>query len=615
MGFSPTHRDVDRKRYRRGFQMSAGARVTRLTTITPSRNKQEAARARVRVSGSCREAGAVCHEAGRRAILVAGGYGSLRMRPSSIRVFAAVLAAALLIACRATAAPSSPPDKPRGARGDGVTDDRVALQAAIDRAASGSGDVRLPAGTFVISSAGTQPYGLKIPRGTRLHGAGRDKTVLRQAPGTPASVSLLSVTGNDIVIEDLTLDGDKREQTADEHRHGLFASGTDRLVVRRVTARSFTGDGFYLYQDTNHSTFSDVIATANDRNGITLGGAMDGTLLEHSKFIGNKGQQVDSEPGGTNVVANTKVADCDLDGAGVSNEYVLTCSGTAAKTPGHGWSVTGNRINGGIFVVWAEHVVISDNVGVNPTPKSAVTVYRSSADVTITGNKLKQTAAGSVGISVIGTAASGPQRVVISNNQIETTGDKSAGLQAAGAQSVVITDNVLRGAGRAARGNAGILLRATNPAVDFESAVIKGNRISNFGARGITVMGNGSARLLSVDITDNTFEDDSAVPSMTEGISLDDGTGAARQISVIGNKYLGGVTTEMTNYPANVPVLVSGVRGAGGRYDIVGSPEGTLAETAGAVVVRRDRGPGPKFYIKRSGKASKTGWISSATPP
>jgi hypothetical protein len=184
-----------------------------------------------------------------------------------------------------------------------------------------------------------------------------------------------------------------------------------------------------------------------------------------------------------------------------------------------------------------------------------------------------------------------------------------------GAQTVEISNNVLRGPGRASRGAAGIVLRATNPAVDFERAIASGNRIVNFGARGLAIMGNGAARLLAVEITGNTFDDNSAVPTMTEGISLDDGTGAARQISVIGNKYLGGVKTEITNYPANVPVLVGGVRGAGGRYEIMGSPEGTVSESAGAVAVRRDAGPGPKYFIKRSGADLKTGWIASPTDP
>jgi hypothetical protein len=244
-----------------------------------------------------------------------------------------------------------------------------------------------------------------------------------------------------------------------------------------------------------------------------------------------------------------------------------------------------------------------------------VTVYRSSSDVAITGNRFKQTAPGTAGISVVGTAASGPQRVVISNNQIEIAHETGIAIQASGAKTVTITDNVLRGAGRPARGYAGIVLRATNPAVDFESAVIRGNQLSNFGARGVSILGNGAARLQSVEITGNTFDDDSAAPAMTEAISLDDGTGAARQITVIGNRLRGGVATEMTNYPANVPVLVGGVRGAGGRYEIAGSPDGVIAETAGAVVVvRRDRGA-PTYYVKRSGAGAKTGWVASPKPP
>ncbi|HEU4731759.1 MAG TPA: right-handed parallel beta-helix repeat-containing protein [Kofleriaceae bacterium] len=532
---------------------------------------------------------------------------------------ACVCAAVLAIAGASHAAPNEPPvrppARPPGVRGDGVTDDRAALQAAIDRAAASSGELVLPAGTYLIAAADHQAFGLKIPRGVRLRGADRERTVLQQAPGTLPSVRLLMLTGEGIQIENLTLDGNKRKQTVNEHRHGIFAQNTDHLVVKHVTSRNFTGDGFYLYDGANRSTFDDVLATGNDRNGLTLGGSIDGTLITHSKFVANKGQQLDSEPGGEHVVSNTKVVDNDLDGAGVSGEYVLTCSGTAARTPGHGWTVTGNRIHGGVFVVWAEHVTISDNTFVNPTTKSAVNVYRSSSDVTITGNKITQTAPGTAGITVLGTAASGPQRVLVSKNHIETTRENSYGVQASGAQSVVIADNVLRGAGRPAVGYAGILLRATNPTVDFESAVVRGNRISNFGARAINIMGNRQARLQSVEITGNTFEDDSPVPSMTEGISLDDGTGAARQISVIGNKFVGGVRTEMTNYPANVPVLVGGVRGRGGRYEIAGSPEGNLAETDGAVVIRRDRGAGARYFVKRSGAGAKTGWVPSTTAP
>jgi hypothetical protein len=536
--------------------------------------------------------------------------------------------AALVTAAPAIAAPparnNAPPariatEAPSGARGDGATDDRAAIQAAIDRAAAhGGGVVALPAGKFAISRADGQPYGLRVPGGVQLRGAGQDRTMLLQLPGTPESVRLVFATGADIAIEDLTLDGGKRGQTPNEHRHGVFALDTDRLIVRRVTAQNFTGDGFYLYKGANRSTFTRVLATGNDRNGLTLGGAADGTVIEHSKFIANKAQQVDSEPGGSDVVSNTRLVDNDLDTGGASEQYVLTCSGTSAATPGRGWTVTGNRIHGGIFVVWADRVVIADNTGTNPTRKPSVSVYRSSSDVTIRRNRFTVTAAGVAGIAVIGTQASGPRRVVITGNTIETTSPTGLGIQATGAETVTITDNTLRGAGRRSPGNAGIILRAANPAVDFESAIVRGNRISNFGERGIAVMGNGAARLRSLEIVGNQFSDETSSPSMTEAISLDDGTGAARQISVIGNQLTRGVRTTMTNLPANVPVLVSGTRGAGGRYELSGSPEGTLAETPGAIVIHRPAGAAgaagaaaATTYVKRTGKDAKTGWVAA----
>lgn len=480
-------------------------------------------------------------------------------------------AALLVCACR-TSTPSSATGGARqpasagaisvrdfGAKGDGVTDDRAAIQAAIHASAAGRGEVYLPAGTYVISGVPAGYWGLDVPGGVHLRGAGQAHTVLAQAPGTNASVRLVRVSGDDIVLEDLMLDGNKHAQTRNEHRHGIFATHTNHLIVRRVTARNFTGDGFYLYNGANGSVFVDVLATANDRNGLTLGGNVDGTALLASKFAGNRAQQVDSEPGGTSVVSRTTISGCELDVAGASNDYALTVSGTPS-TRGSGWIIIGNKIHGGIFVVWSERVLIAGNVGTNPTTKPSVTVYRTSADVTILGNRfeLTQTRVRSLaGVLVQGTGTgSAPERVLVLGNAIALGYEQSFGVRAEGAISVAVIGNALRGAGRSAPGYAGIYLRATNEAEDFRRAVVSGNTVRNFGSRGISVVGNGTARLLSVEIRNNTFDDDSRVPSMTTGISLDDGTGAARQISVTGNRCLRGVTRPMINYPADNQVMV-----------------------------------------------------------
>ncbi len=503
-----------------------------------------------------------------------------------------------------------------GATGNGVTDDRVAVQSAINAcSASGDREVYFPAGTYSLSRAGSAYYCLNVPSGMRLRGAGQAATVLAQAAGLAGSVRLLYVSGDDDRIEDLTLDGNKANQSADEHRAGIFATATNRLLVQHVTARNFTGDGFYLYTGANQSTFFDVLATGNTRDGLVFGASVDGAQVVSSRFIGNGAQQIDSEPGAGSTVRNISITGSTLDGAGVSNDYVLTCSGTGSASRGSGWNVVGNTLNGGVFVVWTDHVVIASNVGVNPTTKACFTAYRASSDVTIEGNtcQMTQTTVNSLaGVLISGTGAGNmPDRIIVAHNNIKMDYPQSFGVRAEGARSVEIVGNVLRGGGRAsATFYAGIHVRATIEAEDFRSAVLQGNIISNFGARGIGISGNGAARLLALDVSGNTFDDDQATPSMLTGISLDDGTGAAKEITMIGNQCLGGVATPVASYPAQAVVLIGGTRGAHAIYSVVGTPEGQVSAPVGALAIRRDGGSGTTLYAKESGGNSSTGWVA-----
>ncbi|HEX4417970.1 MAG TPA: glycosyl hydrolase family 28-related protein, partial [Kofleriaceae bacterium] len=451
--------------------------------------------------------------------------------------------------------------KDHGAKGDGATDDREAIQAAIGAvAAAGGGEVYLPPGTYVVSGARHAFWALDVPGGVHLRGAGQDKTTLQQAPGAGPSVRLLHLSGAHITLEDLALDGNKAAQTKNPQRHGIFTVHTEHLIVRRVAAHDFTGDGFYLYDGAADSQFIDVVATGNDRNGLTLGGNVDGTTLFHSKFAGNRAQQVDSEPGGTSIVSHTLIAGCEIDVAGASNDYALTVSGTE-HTKGHDWTIVGNRIHGGIFVVWAERVLIAGNTGTNPTTKASVSVYRTSNDVVIAGNRFEMTQTrvrSLAGVLVQGTGTgSAPDRVFVLGNELTLDYEQSFGIRAEGAISVTLRGNTLRGPGRSAPGYAGIYVRATNQAEDFRSASVVGNTVRNFGARGVSLVGTGTAKLLSVEIRDNTFDDDAPVPAMTSGISLDDGTGAARQVRVTGNRFLHGVTAPLINYPADRQAVTS----------------------------------------------------------
>jgi hypothetical protein len=470
---------------------------------------------------------------------------------------------AAMLVCAASAAGAAPPAAISvarfGARADGKTDDRPAIQAAIEAAAKAGGEVYLPPGTYLVAS-NTDGYGsLDVPGGVHLRGAGQARTVLRQAPGAPPSQRLLRLSGDAITVEDLTLDGNKRAQSKDEQRHGIFATQTRKLVIRRVTARDFTGDGFYLFTGATDSTLTSVVATANDRNGLTLGGRVDGVAITDSKFVANRAQQVDSEPGGDAIVQRVTISRCELSGGAASGDFALTVSGTSPKARGADWTIANNRIDGGIFVVWAERVTIADNTGTNPTDKPSVTVYRTSSDVAIRRNRFELTGTRAkelAGVLVQGTGTgSAPDRVVIAENQIGLRAERGYGIKVEGALGVEITDNTLRGAGRPAPGSSGIYLRATNQAEDFRAAIVRGNTVRSFGASAISLHGNGQARLGSVEITDNTFDDDERAPAMTAGVSLDDGSGVARKITLRGNRSLRGVTRPTINHPANRAVI------------------------------------------------------------
>jgi hypothetical protein len=77
----------------------------------------------------------------------------------------------LTVAAKPAAARRVVDAREAGAKGDGFTDDTVALEAALKQAAPG-GTLRLPAGTYLLSRT------LKIPEDVVLQGASREQTVL-----------------------------------------------------------------------------------------------------------------------------------------------------------------------------------------------------------------------------------------------------------------------------------------------------------------------------------------------------------------------------------------------------------------------------------------------------
>lgn len=418
------------------------------------------------------------------------------------------------------------------------TDSRVEIQALLDATPAG-GTLTLPDGEYPVSRAGSLYYSLHVPAGVTVRGSGA--TIIKQADGTAASVRVFQMDGAGAALERLTIDGNYAAQTPDEHRAGVFITAAD-VTIRDLVSRNFTGDGIYVYTGADRAFIARVIATGNQRNGITIAGGA-GVTVVGGLYAGNLAQQVDSEPGTPNTVDDVTIANVTID-AGASTQYALTISGSSATYKSAGWRVTGCVITGGINIVWADDVFIASNMITLPDAK-ALRVYRNSSRITIARNTLYQTNAAlsyPSAIFVVGTGTdSAPSDVVITGNSLFCNAPSSLGIRLEGILSASVVDNVLVGADSTFSGASGIYVRTTNISQPISLVTILGNSIIGFGQRGVDVRGNLTATITKLRIIGNAIGENS--PPQTVGVVLDDGLHPVQSSDLLGNVYGTGVTS------------------------------------------------------------------------
>ena len=145
-------------------------------------------------------------------------------------------------------------DPAYGAKGDGGTDDTVAVQAAINAAsAAGGGQIFFPTGTYVVGT-------LTLPTNVHLCGAGRDIASLLLKAGTNSDLilgtnfgSLTGTNGTGGVygwsVRNLTLDGNKANNS---YGFGVRVYGYG-FTITDVIVRNFAQAGIYTEWSTSAS--------------------------------------------------------------------------------------------------------------------------------------------------------------------------------------------------------------------------------------------------------------------------------------------------------------------------------------------------------------------------
>ena len=170
-----------------------------------------------------------------------------------------------------------------GAKGDGVTDDSAAFNAAIESLAQTGGTVFVPAGV----------YGLGHPvvidqNNITLTGKG-SSSVLKRLPVfdpngviSAAAILLPDQPLHNITISHLVFDGDHVQPPGISAASGIWVRQASYVTIDSVIVRNVKGDGIQLANGANaddHVTIENSLIQGIWRNGIHVGDASNTVIL------------------------------------------------------------------------------------------------------------------------------------------------------------------------------------------------------------------------------------------------------------------------------------------------------------------------------------------------
>ena len=205
----------------------------------------------------------------------------------------------------------NPKNAPYNAKGDGTTNDTVALQKAVDAVGGTGGTLLVPAGTYMIDAS----THLLLKANMTLSLA--PGATLKAIPNGLEGYAVILVNGVDHVnIVGGVLEGerDNHTGTTGEWGMGLKINNAQHVVVEGVTAKECWGDGFYVGGASSADvTFCNVIADHNRRQGMSVT-SVDGLVVRDSVFKNTAGtlpeSGLDIEPNRGETVTNALVAQC-----------------------------------------------------------------------------------------------------------------------------------------------------------------------------------------------------------------------------------------------------------------------------------------------------------------
>jgi hypothetical protein len=529
-----------------------------------------------------------------------------------------------------------------GAKGDGVTNDTAAIQAAAD-AAAGSVLVFFPPGNYRVTSVRPPDSGLRVVGNgaTLTHIPGSVDPIFYRAQSPRTLISGFYCSG-------LRFQGDATA-TVQAQRLAIWLIVAEDVVIEDCEFRDFISAAIQIGDSRrvwirNNRVFNCAFASSMSRNAIgikgTQSGFIDPTSADATGDTWITGNYVEGNMEGAGiavvqpeavthsrcVVSNNIVrGPAVFGGITVEAGYAINTlvQGNQVYNCGHNFqsgiqvAVSTRPTPGGDVVkrnIVADNIVDSEE---QPTAKG-ITLYGGKA--TISGNVVRSSM---TGITVVGDATS-PYRadnVAVTGNQVTLCNTDSTDANRPMGITLLTADNVSL-SGNVVTMEPGGFSKDGIHANDVIGFSISGGQINGMGRHGVNLAGSAKNGLVSgvhilnpntngvfangihiaaatcdnISIKANRCEDNRGTVLMRSGIDM---AAAATNVRIEDNDILN-FTFAMILVAAGTP-LVNGYFGM--------TPEGNLIAAVGSMVRRLNGGAATTLYVKESGTGN-TGWVA-----
>jgi hypothetical protein len=518
-----------------------------------------------------------------------------------------------------------------GAQGDGATDDRERIQAAVsDAVARGLAGVFFPAGTYRVSrslAAGAR-WSVDLSEANDFVVAGEGpRSVVQLMDTTSATgdwhVFILRRGCRRVVFTDLVIDGNRQGLRApDEQSHGIeVEAGTEDLVIDRCTLRNCHGDGVRLLGQggANAAPVKRVRITnsafiANKRSGIGVQRAVQRLIVSHCQFEGTAtDSDIDFEPSGSLAPAEVLIQGCVIKHANAA--VAVSLSGISGPDPLVDARFSDNLLTGGeLFCTDVARLAIQNNTIVAPeTPgrnRIPVQVQRGGDAVVIAGNTIVQDGlATEAAVSLSEVNKRQVSRALVQGNLILARAGH--GVSCLSGDDVSVDNNLVVATGAA---GAGVFIRSE--ASPCSGISIRGNDIAVRGdgnwQAGVRLVATEAQGIGDVSIVGN------AIRRAEGGVVFDGSNYCSTPVCAL-NRTDSGVAAALVgvNRLPERAVVVGGAVGSplagaqfGGGRQLAGrgDPNGSVAGHPGDLFHRMDGSVGTCLYVKEAGAGTNTGW-------